>query len=216
MYKFFLGGSLFFWQNTSGINAINYYSPTVFKSMGINGTNTGLFTTGLFGVVKTAFTFLYLLFLIETVGRCKLLMIGALGGGLCLWYVGAYIAIAKPSPSLDAKLTPAGTSAVFFFYLWTVSHLPPFLSFTLETHNNCTTGLLLPNLEPHTLGLQQRNVRQQPPRPRTSIRRSKQLVLEFHRRTLHASNVYFYGLRCLLLLRIPNDVFIRLRLLLDA
>jgi len=33
-YKFFLGGSLFFWQNASGINAINYYSPTVFKSIG--------------------------------------------------------------------------------------------------------------------------------------------------------------------------------------
>lgn len=123
MYRFFLGGSLFFWQNTSGINAINYYSPTVFKSMGINGTNTGLFTTGLFGVVKTVFTVLYLLFLIETVGRRRLLMIGAMGGGLCLWYVGAYIAIAKPSPKVDAKLTPAGTSAVFFFYLWTVSTL---------------------------------------------------------------------------------------------
>lgn len=123
MYRFFLGGSLFFWQNTSGINAINYYSPTVFKSMGINGTNTGLFTTGLFGVVKTVFTFVYLLFLVETIGRRRLLMIGALGGGLCLWYVGAYIAIAKPSTNINAKLTPAGTSAVFFFYLWTVSLL---------------------------------------------------------------------------------------------
>jgi hypothetical protein len=121
MYRFFLGGSLFFWQNTSGINAINYYSPTVFKSIGIVGTNTGLFTTGLFGVVKTVFTLLYLFFLIETVGRRRLLMIGAAGGGLCLWYVGAYIAIAKPALHPTVKLSPAGTSAVFFFYLWTVS-----------------------------------------------------------------------------------------------
>ena len=30
MYRFFLGGGLFFWQNASGINAINYYSPTIF------------------------------------------------------------------------------------------------------------------------------------------------------------------------------------------
>lgn len=31
MYRLFLGSMLFFWQNGSGINAINYYSPTVFK-----------------------------------------------------------------------------------------------------------------------------------------------------------------------------------------
>src|SRR4051794_12712372 len=51
-YRFFLGCSLFFWQNTSGINAINYYSPTIFKSIGITGTNTSLLTTGIFGVIK--------------------------------------------------------------------------------------------------------------------------------------------------------------------
>lgn len=31
MWRLFLGSALFFWQNGSGINAINYYSPTVFK-----------------------------------------------------------------------------------------------------------------------------------------------------------------------------------------
>lgn len=30
MYRLFLGCMLFFWQNGSGINAINYYSPTIF------------------------------------------------------------------------------------------------------------------------------------------------------------------------------------------
>ncbi len=64
-WRFFLGGSLFFWQNASGINAINYYSPTVCKSIGITGLNTSLFTTGLFGVVKTVFTIIYLVFLID-------------------------------------------------------------------------------------------------------------------------------------------------------
>lgn len=49
LYRFFLGGALFFWQNASGINAINYYSPTIFKSIGITGTSTSLLTTGVFG-----------------------------------------------------------------------------------------------------------------------------------------------------------------------
>lgn len=31
MWRLFLGSMMFFWQNGSGINAINYYSPTVFE-----------------------------------------------------------------------------------------------------------------------------------------------------------------------------------------
>lgn len=125
-WRFFLGGSLFFWQNTSGINAINYYSPTVFKSIGITGTNTSLFTTGLFGVVKTVFTMVYLIFLIDQYGRRNLLMIGAIGGGACLWYVGGYIAVANPAKHVTAggQLSSGGISAVFFFYLWTAFYSP--------------------------------------------------------------------------------------------
>jgi len=116
------------WQNGSGINAINYYSPTVFKSLGIQGTNAAFFTTGLFGVVKTALTIVWLFFLIDRLGRRKLLMGGAIGGSLCMWYIGAYIAktnvSAKTAADPNAKLTPAGISAVFFFYLWTSFYTP--------------------------------------------------------------------------------------------
>lgn len=123
-WRFFLGGMLFFWQNASGINAINYYSPTVFKSIGIIGTNTSLFTTGLFGVVKTIGTIIYLLFLIDQFGRRRLLMIGSIGGSLCMWYVGAYIKIAQPAKHPTTHLPPSGVSAVFFFYLWTAFYTP--------------------------------------------------------------------------------------------
>ncbi|EDN98861.1 hypothetical protein SS1G_13720 [Sclerotinia sclerotiorum 1980 UF-70] len=123
-WRFFLGGSLFFWQNASGINAVNYYSPTIFKSIGIIGTNTSLFSTGLFGVVKTVGTFIYLLFLIDQLGRRKLLMIGSIGGALCMYYVAGYIAIAKPADHPTDSLPPSGVSAVFFFYLWTAFYTP--------------------------------------------------------------------------------------------
>lgn len=123
-WRFFLGGMLFFWQNASGINAINYYSPTVFKSIGIIGTNTSLFTTGLFGVVKTVGTIIYLLFLIDQFGRRRLLIIGSIGGSLCMWYVGAYIKIAQPAKHPTTHLPPSGVSAAFFFYLWTAFYTP--------------------------------------------------------------------------------------------
>jgi hypothetical protein len=124
MWRLFLGSMLFLWQNGSGINAINYYSPTVFKSIGIKGTNTSLFTTGIFGVVKTTVTFFWLLYLIDRVGRRPLLMIGAIGGSVCMWILGAYIKIAQPTKNPSDSLSGGGIAAIFFFYLWTAFYTP--------------------------------------------------------------------------------------------
>lgn len=123
-WRFFIGGILFLFQNGSGINAINYYSPTVFRSIGIDGVNTGLLTTGIFGVVKTVLTIIWLLWLVDLAGRRRMLFIGATGGSLCMWYIGAYIKLAKPEQSASGELTSAGISAVFFFYLWTAFYTP--------------------------------------------------------------------------------------------
>ncbi|KAI8623186.1 quinate permease [Xylariaceae sp. FL1651] len=123
-WRVFLGSMLFFWQNGSGINAINYYSPTVFSSLGITGTNTGFLTTGIFGVVKTVLTFVWLLFLIDHLGRRKLLLFGALGGSICMWIIGAYIKIADPEHHPSENIPPAGIAAIFFFYLWTAFYTP--------------------------------------------------------------------------------------------
>ncbi|CAI7670370.1 unnamed protein product [Penicillium pancosmium] len=123
MWRLFLGSMLFFWQNGSGINAINYYSPTVFKSIGVQGNNS-LFTTGIFGVVKTVVTFVWLLYLIDRVGRRNLLLIGAFGGSICMWIVGAYIKIADPENHPKPHMDGGGIMAMFFFYLWTVFYTP--------------------------------------------------------------------------------------------
>jgi sugar porter (SP) family MFS transporter len=127
LWRFFLGGMLFLWQNGSGINAINYYSPTVFKSIGITGTSTGFLTTGIFGVVKTVVTIFWLLWLIDRLGRRNLLMIGAAGGSLCMWFIGAYIALSNPTgkaPPPGTKLSSGGIAAMVFFYLWTAFYTP--------------------------------------------------------------------------------------------
>lgn len=124
LHRFFIGGMLFLWQNGSGINAVNYYSPTVFRSLGIRGTNAGLFTTGIFGVVKTVLTVVWISVLVDHLGRRTMLLIGAIGGSLCFWYVGAYIAIADPVSNADQGMTSGGISAIFFFYLWTAFYTP--------------------------------------------------------------------------------------------
>ncbi|RMX83788.1 hypothetical protein D0869_05049 [Hortaea werneckii] len=118
-WRFVLGCMLFLFQNGSGINAINYYSPTVFKSIGISGGNTAFLTTGIFGVVKTVLTFVWLFLLIDRLGRRKLLMIGAGGGSICMWIIGGYIN-ANPTDSTagSSSLSSGGIAAIFFFYLW--------------------------------------------------------------------------------------------------
>lgn len=113
-WRFILGGLLFMWQNGSGINAINYYSPTVFKSIGVSGSNTGFLTTGIFGVVKTTFTLIWMFFLIDNLGRRNLLMIGAAGGSVCMWIIGGYISTRDVS-QVSESLGSGGIAAMFFF-----------------------------------------------------------------------------------------------------
>lgn len=123
MWRLFLGFMLFFWQNGSGINAINYYSPDIFKSIGIRGSKNQLMT-GIFGVVKTAVTVVWLLYLIDQLGRRILLIYGAIAGSVCLWVIGAYIKVADPENNQTDHLTPAGTMAIVFFYLYTACYTP--------------------------------------------------------------------------------------------
>lgn len=97
----------------------------MFKSIGIHGTNTSFLTTGIFGVVKTALTLVWLFFLIDRLGRRNLLLIGAAGGSVCMWYIGAYIKLADVEKNTaNTQLSGAGISAVFFFYLWTAFYTP--------------------------------------------------------------------------------------------
>ncbi|KAE8151480.1 general substrate transporter [Aspergillus avenaceus] len=123
MWRLFLGCMLFFWQNGSGINAINYYSPTIFSSIGVAEDTIGL-TTGMFGVVKAVMTFVWLLFLVDQLGRRKLLLIGAVTGSICMWIIGAYICVVQPEEHPTDHLNGGGIAAIFFFYLWTAVYTP--------------------------------------------------------------------------------------------
>ncbi|GAA5889871.1 hypothetical protein JCM6882_004347 [Rhodosporidiobolus microsporus] len=111
--------SLFIWQNGAGINAVNYYSPTIFKSIGITGQDTSLLTTGVFGVIKTALSLVWCFFLVDRCGRRIILIIGSVGGGISMYAIGAYIKIANPAANPTTSLPPGGKAAMFFFYLWT-------------------------------------------------------------------------------------------------
>lgn len=81
-----IGTFLALFSQITGINAIIYYAPQIFKSVGF-GTESALLQTVIIGVVNTIFTFVAIRF-IDDAGRRKLLLWGVSGMVICLAGVG--------------------------------------------------------------------------------------------------------------------------------
>jgi hypothetical protein len=88
-------------QNMTGVNIITYYSPRIFETLGITGTDTKLFATGFYGIAKTLGMILFSLWLVEKVGRRKGLIYGAFVGSLPMWYIGGYVFKADPAAAAE-------------------------------------------------------------------------------------------------------------------
>lgn len=82
-----VGIVLAIFSQITGINAIMYYAPEIFKSVGI-GTDSALLQTVLIGAVNLAFTFVAI-WLIDILGRRTLLLYGVAGMTICLLGLGA-------------------------------------------------------------------------------------------------------------------------------
>lgn len=81
-----IGVSLAVLQQVTGINAVMYYAPEIFKTMGA-GTNASLVQTILIGFVNFVFT-IVAIWLIDKVGRKALLLVGSSMMTICLAVIG--------------------------------------------------------------------------------------------------------------------------------
>ncbi|KAL8290906.1 hypothetical protein RB597_008936 [Gaeumannomyces tritici] len=95
-------------QNMSGAAAINYYSPTLFGSLGI--TDVALYT-GIYGLVKAVASIIFYIFLIDIWGRRQPTIISSLACSLCLWFVGAYVFVGNPAATIAAGGTLSESTA---------------------------------------------------------------------------------------------------------
>ncbi|KLU82161.1 quinate permease, partial [Magnaporthiopsis poae ATCC 64411] len=91
-----IGAALMFLQSFTGVNIMTYYSPRIFETLGITGTATKLFSTGIYGVAKMLGMVTFTLFVVEGVGRRKGLIRGSALGCIPLFYVGGYVMRADP------------------------------------------------------------------------------------------------------------------------
>ena len=82
-----IGIVLAIFSQVTGINAIMYYAPEIFKSTG-DGSGSALMQTVLVGIINVAFTLVAIKY-VDKLGRKKLLLIGVMGMIICLLVVGA-------------------------------------------------------------------------------------------------------------------------------
>lgn len=101
-------------ESPLGINAIIYYAPTIFGSLGLNASTTSLLATGVLGVVDFLFTF-PAIFFVDRFGRRVFLMAGALG------MLVSHIVVAGIVGHYDGNFNKAGGNAagwVGIVFIW--------------------------------------------------------------------------------------------------
>ncbi|GAM90420.1 hypothetical protein ANO11243_084630 [Dothideomycetidae sp. 11243] len=119
--RFLLVFLMFMWQAWSGAAAINYYSPTIFKSIGL--TDVTLWT-GIYGLIKAAGSIIFFTFFVDKFGRKWPWIISSVCCAFCQYYLAGYIAIAKPtttkvySPSTVAGGKAATAMIMIFGATW--------------------------------------------------------------------------------------------------
>ncbi|MEA1878201.1 MAG: sugar porter family MFS transporter [Bacteroidota bacterium] len=82
----FIGLTIAFFQQITGINAVFYYAPTIFEQAG-GGTEAAFLQAVVVGLTNLAFT-IVAIFLIDRLGRKSLLIIGASGMTIALTVLG--------------------------------------------------------------------------------------------------------------------------------
>lgn len=87
-----LGIGLMICQQLTGTISFTYYAPIFFKQVGLSGEAAGLFATGIYGIIKTIFSMIYMIWFIESIGRRKSLICGGVMMGSIMLIIGVILA----------------------------------------------------------------------------------------------------------------------------
>ncbi|RBQ72904.1 hypothetical protein VDGD_08381 [Verticillium dahliae] len=105
-------------QQMSGPNAVNYYAPQIFKNLGMSGTESSLFATGIYGVVKVVGCACFLIFVADSLGRRRSLIWTGIGQGIAMYIVGIY---GRVEPPVEGEpISPFGYVAITCIFIWVV------------------------------------------------------------------------------------------------
>ncbi|KAL2753090.1 hypothetical protein ACRALDRAFT_2113247 [Sodiomyces alcalophilus JCM 7366] len=108
--------SLMFFQQMTGTNAINYYAPQIFATLGVTGEENELFATGIYGLVKLIAVIVFLVFVADSLGRRRSLLWTGIGQALTMLYIGIFIRVAQPE--IGSEVSAAGYVALVCVFLF--------------------------------------------------------------------------------------------------
>jgi hypothetical protein len=106
-----------FHEHRSGAAAINYYSPTIFTSIGLADYTLW---TGIYGIIKAAGSVIFFTWFIDKFGRKWPWIVSSVCCAGCQYYLAAYVALANPTPGAPQSSSSvaggkAATAAIMIF-----------------------------------------------------------------------------------------------------
>lgn len=117
--RFIYAFLMMLWQQFSGTNSIGYYAPQLFQTIGVTSTDTSLFTTGIYGIVKVVATGIFLLIGIDRVGRKWSLVTGGFLMAVFMFILGAVL-VTHPPVNPD-QISSASIAMVVMIYFYVIS-----------------------------------------------------------------------------------------------
>ena len=120
-YRLFLTNLAQLMACWSGGSAITVYAPDLFAIVGITGEEQALLSTAIFGVVKLCAAIICALFLVDTLGRKRALIIGIVLQTNAMFYVAIFLNIVPIANNPDFEPSPtqsrASTGAIAMIYI---------------------------------------------------------------------------------------------------
>lgn len=116
----------------AGTNAVNYYSPRIFQSLGLSAasakvsadsmgpdTDSQLFATGVYGVVRFVATLIAMVLFTDRFGRVSMIVTGGSVMAACMWVVGALVK--SYPPVVGAGISGGQYAAIVLIFIWAVA-----------------------------------------------------------------------------------------------
>ncbi|KAI0064837.1 general substrate transporter [Artomyces pyxidatus] len=108
---------IYFLQQWCGENSINYYTPQTFASIGYANETKALLASAIYGVVKIVATAIFVVFLIDSLGRKASLFISAVGMSAMLFVLAALLQAYPPPSEIGESPLPASQAMATLLYL---------------------------------------------------------------------------------------------------
>ncbi|GAA5814340.1 hypothetical protein MFLAVUS_007834 [Mucor flavus] len=112
--RLIIGSLIMFFQQFTGMNALIYYAPKIFQSVGLTGSSIALLATGVVGIINFVMTFPAVIYL-DVLGRKSALMVASVIMAICMIVVAIITALFQDDWE---NHTAEGWVSVAFIYIF--------------------------------------------------------------------------------------------------